>query len=530
MGRKAQSRIVGKLVAAVFIVATVSAYSLGVLQPASAACALPATNYGSATMKLAVDTAGTYRVWTHLYSPDATNNAVLLDIDGGTCFTVGNSNTTAGGWTWVNHQNGTFTSKVTATLTAGNHTITLVGNEPGVKVDRVLAVLDQNCTPTGNGDNCMATSDTQKPAVTITQPASGSTVSGSTTISANATDNVGVSKVEFYVDNQLVLSDTSAPYSYSWDVSGLANNTYTVTVKAYDATGNNASDSQAVVVKNGDTQAPTAPTAVTATVISANNVALAWKPSTDNIGVTAYRIVRDGTTIATVATTAYNDTTTIAGTKYTYAVIAVDASNNASAASDQVVAITPAPTTVDTQAPTQPQDMTASAVSSSQINIAWKASVDNVGIKSYDIYRTPSGGQPSKVASITATSYGDGGLDANTQYSYYVIAKDAANNSSQQSGTVSATTLQPATQQGKSTLRGTIQGRNGRPISGAKVTIWVNDKRYQAVTNWRGRYILTDIPSGRYDVSYKAHGYTSFSETVRLFPGKTRWEDVTLRQ
>jgi hypothetical protein len=89
----------------------------------------------------------------------------------------------------------------------------------------------------------------------------------------------------------------------------------------------------------------------------------------------------------------------------------------------------------DTQAPTAPANLTASAVSSSQINVSWTAATDNVGVSGYNIYR---GG--SKIASTSSTSYSDTGLTASTTYSYTVKAYDAAGNVSGASNTASATT------------------------------------------------------------------------------------------
>jgi hypothetical protein len=76
-------------------------------------------------------------------------------------------------------------------------------------------------------------------------------VSGSSVgFAATASDNVGVSKVEFYVDSSMMSTDTSSPYSYSWDSTTVTNGTHTIMVKAYDAAGNNASKSVSVTVNN----------------------------------------------------------------------------------------------------------------------------------------------------------------------------------------------------------------------------------------------------------------------------------------
>jgi chitodextrinase len=94
-------------------------------------------------------------------------------------------------------------------------------------------------------------------------------------------------------------------------------------------------------------------------------------------------------------------------------------------------------TTADTQAPTTPTNLTASAASTSQINLSWNASTDNVGVAGYRIYRN---GGTSPIASTAGTSYQDSGLTASTSYSYTVAAYDAAGNTSARSLAASATT------------------------------------------------------------------------------------------
>jgi hypothetical protein len=83
--------------------------------------------------------------------------------------------------------------------------------------------------------------DTTAPTVAIASPAASSTVSGTATVNVNAADNVGVARVELYVNNTVVASDTAAPYSFSLDTTGVANGLATLTAVAYDAAGNAAS-------------------------------------------------------------------------------------------------------------------------------------------------------------------------------------------------------------------------------------------------------------------------------------------------
>jgi subtilisin family serine protease len=82
--------------------------------------------------------------------------------------------------------------------------------------------------------------DTTEPTVSITSPANGATVSGPVTITADASDNVGVTKVEFRVGGAVIAEDTSEPYSATWDSTTVVEGSYVISAKAYDAAGNHS--------------------------------------------------------------------------------------------------------------------------------------------------------------------------------------------------------------------------------------------------------------------------------------------------
>jgi len=90
--------------------------------------------------------------------------------------------------------------------------------------------------------------DNIAPTVSITNPADGATVArkSNVTITANATDNVGVARVEFLVNGNLQCTDTAAPYSCVWRVPNPMNRTHTIQARAFDAAGNNATASISV--------------------------------------------------------------------------------------------------------------------------------------------------------------------------------------------------------------------------------------------------------------------------------------------
>ncbi len=92
--------------------------------------------------------------------------------------------------------------------------------------------------------------DTQPPTVSLLTPAAGATVSGMVTAQAQASDNVAVARVEFYLDGALRATSTSAPYTWGFDSSALSNGTHTISARAYDLAGNAAQANVSVVASN----------------------------------------------------------------------------------------------------------------------------------------------------------------------------------------------------------------------------------------------------------------------------------------
>ncbi len=143
-------------------------------------------------------------------------------------------------------------------------------------------------------------SDTVAPSVSISAPAHGASVSGTVKVTASATDNVGIAKVEFSIDNTLVGTDTASPFEYSWNTAAATNGTHTLVAKAYDAAGNTATSSTISVSVSGGISDTTAPTvAITfptagATVAGAVDIAAT---ASDDIGVTKVEFLVDGTVV-----------------------------------------------------------------------------------------------------------------------------------------------------------------------------------------------------------------------------------------
>lgn len=132
--------------------------------------------------------------------------------------------------------NGTFT----ANLSPANGSTTFVPPYSGTCTATAQNSSGQSATCSASITVSGASTDTTKPIVSITSPLNGAQVSRNTyiTITANASDNKGVTKVEFRVDGILKCTDTSAPYTCSWQTPLLAGQTRKLGAKAYDAAGN----------------------------------------------------------------------------------------------------------------------------------------------------------------------------------------------------------------------------------------------------------------------------------------------------
>jgi concanavalin A-like lectin/glucanase superfamily protein/Big-like domain-containing protein len=102
------------------------------------------------------------------------------------------------------------------------------------------------------------TPDSTPPTITLTSPGNGSSSSGTITVSANASDNVGVAGVQFMVDGvNLGSEDTSSPYSVSWNTATASNGSHTLTARARDAAGNQTTSSAITVSVSNTATVPT---------------------------------------------------------------------------------------------------------------------------------------------------------------------------------------------------------------------------------------------------------------------------------
>lgn len=271
-----------------------------------------------------------------------------------------------------------------------------------------------------------ATGETEPPSEPGNLQASNITGNSVTLGWTASTDNVGVTGYRIFRDSVLINTTTNLTYQNTGLTAGTL---YHYSVVAIDAS-NNASEAASLDVTTTvpDTQAPSVPGSLAATP-GLTQVALAWDASTDNVGVTGYQVLRNGSLITTVGAPGYTDAGLTPGTAYAYQVIAIDAANNASS---------PAPvdatTTPDSQVPSIPGSLTATPGHTS-VALAWTASTDNAAVTGYRVFRGAE-----LVATVTGIAYEDTNLAPNSPYTYQVIAIDASNNLSEPAS-VSTSTL-----------------------------------------------------------------------------------------
>ena len=236
-----------------------------------------------------------------------------------------------------------YTRIVSSNWSSYSLTVTASGTSIDVRVYLGLPALQGN---TAYIDSFSITpvsgADTQAP----TAPSLSSTGQTDTTVNlawSGATDNVGVIGYKIFM-NGSYFSNTANVGTHQ--MQGLTPGTnYNFVVKALDAAGNESVDSNQISVTTNsgpDTQAPTAPS-LSSTAHTDTTVDLSWSGATDNIGVTGYRIFKDGALETTLGNVGTHQVTGLAtSTAYSFTVTALDASGNESVASNAVLVTTDA--------------------------------------------------------------------------------------------------------------------------------------------------------------------------------------------
>ena len=358
--------------------------------------------------------------------------------------------------------------------------------------------------------------------VTITSPTSGSSVSGTVPVSASVSivGALTVSSVQFRLDGaNLGAPDTSAPYSVSWNTTTVGNGSHTLTAVATDILGARWNSAPVTVaVSNGpppDTTPPSVPTGLRASAVSSSQINLSWTASSDNVGVSGYRVYRGGTQIATTSATSFTNTGLSPSTTYTYAVAAFDAAGNLSAQSSPASATTPAapdttPPTVSITSPSNGQTVSAT------VTVTANAS-DNVGVAGVQFVLDNGTNIGAEDTSAPySVSWNTTGA-ANGSHTLTAVARDAAGNRTTSAQVTVTVANAPPVDTTPPTVSITSPS-NGQTVS-ATVTVTANASDNVGVAGVQfvldnGTNIGAEDTSAPYSVSWNTTGTPNGSHTL----------------
>ncbi len=326
------------------------------------------------------------------------------------------------------------------------------------------------------------------PVISITTPTDGAIISGTATITADATDDVGVNKVEFYYDSTLIGTDFTSPYSVGWDTTAAADSTYTITATATDSASQSASDSISVTVDN----------------INDPPVANAGPDQTfsDADGTGAETVTLDGSASydsdGTVSSYEWAEGPTLLGTgkiiSYNFAVgahtVTLTVTDNKGATGSNTIIVTVNPN----QAPTANAGPDKAASVGQTVSFNGSGSSDPDGsIVSYSWdFDAGDGIQENASGVTTSHAYSAAGI-----YTVTLTVKDNGNLTDTHTATVTVTDAPTNTMHVESIDMKVVRGfwiyrqvratilitdSTGNPVSGAKVT-----------GNWSGAYNKTGV-------------------------------------
>ena len=327
-----------------------------------------------------------------------------------------------------------------------NQTIGIAGVRPGMQTIR-LAHVDPNCIAPASVNRQISGRDSTLVVFSVNCPGPPAPTGLRTTqILSNQVDlawdappagrRVGHYRLYRAIANLpgVVVIDSIGALAHS-DAGLTPFTRYLYEVAAVDIDGVVGPRSAVLAVRTLDGTGPTAPGNLVAVAASASRINLTWTAASDpQSGVSRYRIYRGGALIDSASATSFADGGLTASTTYSYQVVAVNGQGLSGLPSNTVSA-----TTLDGSPPTAPSGLSATPVSSTQINLAWTAATDpQSGIASYRVYRGAR-----LVGTTTTTTFSENGLTPATSYTYEVSAVNGAGLEGSRAGPVTATTHAP---------------------------------------------------------------------------------------
>jgi glucose/arabinose dehydrogenase len=392
--------------------------------------------------------AGTAAVSLRYANGTTTNRPMDISVNGGTPVSVNFAGT--GSWdTWqtatinVAVNAGTNTVRATATTTAGGPNTDAIDVAPpaGTRYEAENAtIFDGAVASNHTGFSGTGFVDYVNEVGSYVQWSVSAAAAGSTTVDLRYANGTTTNRPMSISVNGGTAVTVNFAGTGSWDTWQTAAipvtlTTGTNTIRATSTTANGGPNVDYIEVSGGaDTVPPTVPGNPRASNLTCNSVTFSWDASSDNVGVAFYDVYHDGQLITTVGGSTLTATFPVRElVTWGLYVNARDAAGNVSQASDTVT-ITPPACQVDTEPPTAPGNLTGTA-SGTTVTLNWSASTDNIGVTAYDVYR-----DGTLAGTVSTPGFGDAGRAANTTYTYYVIARDAAGNPSPRSNQISVKT------------------------------------------------------------------------------------------
>jgi fibronectin type 3 domain-containing protein len=278
--------------------------------------------------------------------------------------------------------------------------------------------------------------DTAAPVVRLVNPAPGVVIGQATTLQATASDASGIAKVQFYIDGASVASLASEPYSYAWNVTGVADGEHVIKVAATDGAGRVSEQSATITVAHSSTAPDIEGPKLTNIIangsaladgaVFSRNASLALSAS-DSSGVVRVELLLDGSVIATASgSSSYAvtfDLTGVANGAHTLGLRALDSVGNASTANYAVTVAHAAP-----DAPVLSQPANGTTVRTAELPVSGKAiagskvqlfvngvaaggllTADGSGLFSGSVTLAPGA---NKIAATAADQYGTSAMSA----------------------------------------------------------------------------------------------------------------------
>lgn len=313
------------------------------------------------------------------------------------------------------------------TYTVSGTSARLTGLSPKTGYTVTVVALNQAgpSAPATTSLTTDAPKDTQAPTAPTQVAATNVTETSATLTWQASTDDVGVAGYKVYVDGK-----ATSVSGTSFDVSDLkAGTSYTMSVSAVDAAGNESAKTSVTFSTKKDTEAPEAPKPSVSDVTD-SGATVSWPAVEDPSGVKSYEVFVDGKSMSTTSNTSYKVTGLDPSSQHTVSLKVTDQAGNESEMGPKTSFTTKA----DETAPTAPQDVDVSKVKATSATVSWAASDDNVGVTKYLV--SVDGKQ---VGTTDKTSFNLTGLDEATDYDVSVVAVDAAGNKSEPGKTSFAT-------------------------------------------------------------------------------------------